>query len=65
MFGFPHRYEQLVENRDKLVLYSIGYCLGEELSFRQKPGHFAVLFEYDGTEWWNHFTEKEFVQIFC
>ena len=65
IFGWPHRYESLVAHKDDLCLYAMGYCLGEELIVRQKPDWFAVMFEYEDLTWWNHFTEKEFLEIFC
>jgi hypothetical protein len=65
IFGWPHRYESLVSHKDELCLYARGYCLGEELSVRPKPGWFAILFEYNDLTWWNHFTESEFNEIFC
>ena len=65
IFGWPHRYESLVAHKEDLVRYAVGYCEGDELTVRPKPGQYAVLFDYDGVEWWNHFTENEFVEIFC
>jgi len=65
IFGWKHRYESLVAHKDELCLYARGYCLGEELSVRPKIGWYAVMLEYEDTIWWNHFTEKEFLEIFC
>jgi hypothetical protein len=64
IFGWPHRYESLVAHKDVLSLYAKGYCEGHELAVKPKPGQYAVLFEYQDREWWNHFTEKEFFEIF-
>lgn len=65
IFGWEHRYESLLAHRTELAKYAVGYCEGHELAVRPKPGQYAVMFDYDGTEWWNHFTEKEFLEIFC
>ena len=64
IFGWPHRYASLVSHKEELCLYAVGYCLGEELLVRPKPGWFAVMLEYEGVTWWNHFTADEFHEIF-
>ena len=65
IFGWPHRYESLLANKEELVLYACGYCPGSDLLFRSKLGWVAVMFEFEDIMWWNHFTEKEFLEIFC
>lgn len=64
IFGFPHRYSSLVRHRDTLLMYAVGWVNGSELLVRPKPGQFAVMFHYYDRVWWNHFTEKEFKEIF-
>ena len=64
IFGWKHRYTSLYRHRDVLALYAVGYCKGEALYVKPKEGQFAVMFEYREKRWWNHFTEKEFLDIF-
>lgn len=64
IFGWRHRYSSLYRHKDILRSYAVGYCKGEALYVKPKKGQFAVMFEYCGIRWWNHFTCREFYDIF-
>ena len=64
IFGWKHRYTELYKHKDVLYLYAIGYCKGASLYYKAKVGWYAVMFSYNNITWWNHFTGKEFQDIF-
>lgn len=65
-FGIEHfRYKNLDEHKGKLMNGIIGYCFGEELTCRPKENHVALMYEKeDGTKFWFHIRNNEFVEIF-
>ncbi len=56
IIGFP--------GRDILRRYAIGFCEGEHLFCRPKPGTMAVLFVREEREFWFHLRKREFDIVF-
>lgn len=63
-FHIPCRSNALIENKDILRFYAIGYCAGERLICRPKVNHIAVMFCKDDKEFWFHLRNDEFEKIF-
>lgn len=59
-----HRTPILLQFRDSVRRYAVGYCEGESLSCRPKLGHKAVMFLVNETFFWTHLTDFEFAAIF-
>lgn len=63
VFEIQCREKILLNNKETLKQYAIGYCKGEELICRPKKGTFGVMFLKDNIEFWFHLTIKEFNKI--
>jgi hypothetical protein len=42
----------------------VGYCKGEDLFFRKKEEHTAVMFEKEDRRWWTHLRNEEFEALY-
>jgi hypothetical protein len=49
----------LVQNREVLQRYVVGWCRGEHLTCRPKSDNVAVMFCKDGVYFWTHFRKEE------
>jgi hypothetical protein len=63
-FHIPCRSNALIDNKDTLRKYAIGWCYGENLICRPKEHNIAVMFQKDGKEFWFHLRDHEFESIF-
>jgi hypothetical protein len=63
-FHIPCRTNALIENREILKKYAVGWCYGENLICRPKANHIAVMFFKDYKEFWFHLRDYEFEKIF-
>lgn len=65
--GIEHfRFENLEDHKEKIKENLIGFCFGEELACRPKENEVALMYEKeDGTKFWFHIRNSEFVEIFC
>lgn len=65
-FGIKHfRFNNLSTHKTKLLNGLIGYCFGENLSFRPKENHIALMYEINDKKFWFHIRNNEFYEIFC
>ena len=62
--GIGGNYNQIVNVRNILKSYAIGFTNAEVLRCRPKANSYAVMFLKDGVFSWCHFTEREFNEIF-
>jgi len=62
--GLQTRTVSLVENKDVLKKYAIGYCNSVSIPCRPKPGTYAVMFQKDDLVFWTHLLDVEFEKIF-
>jgi hypothetical protein len=44
--------------------YAVGWCEGESVLCRPKPGQIAVMFLKDDEFWWTHIWKNEFEVVF-
>lgn len=63
VFGIKCRTPDLLSRKKHFKNYAIGYCLGESLKCRPKHNTYAVMFYVNGIEFWTHFLEEEFINI--
>lgn len=63
IFGIPMRTDSLIKNKDKISPFVVGWCRSDNLTVKPKDGQIAVMFEKEGTVWWNHLTRTEFLAI--
>lgn len=63
-FGVQHRYYSIIENKNIILKYAIGYCPGEKLWIRPKNDEIAIMFFYNDNHFWCHFRKNEFEEIF-
>jgi len=62
--GISSRFEDIVNKKELIKKYAIGYCSGEEVICRPKRKTIAVMFLKDNNIFWQHLTEEEFNLIF-
>lgn len=62
--AIPHRTVNIVQNKHRIAEKAVGYCKGEELLCRPKPGTFAVMFDHNGEWQWCHLRREEFTSLF-
>lgn len=62
--GLHHRKYSIIEGKDIIKKYAIGYCQGECLPVRPKENTFAVMFYKDGEYFWTHLIDYEFKYVF-
>lgn len=60
----PCREVNILVARARLQQHAVGWCYGDRLMCRPKPGHYAVMFWKDGRHFWFHLTAREFQAIF-
>jgi hypothetical protein len=60
----PFRYEFIIQHRQTIRQYAIGYVESEKVSTRPKADHYSVMFFIDDIHSWCHLTKKEFENIF-
>jgi len=65
MLSIPQREYHLTKNKATLVKYAVGWCPAEELICRPKTDCMAVMFHFNGVDFWTHLTNKEFNTIFA
>ena len=63
-FGVQTRYEFLIAAGSVLRQHAIGWCFGENLACRPKPGTMAVMFWSEERHFWTHLTVREFREVF-
>ena len=62
--GLKNREEIILNNKEIILKYAIGYCEGDKLQCRPKLNTYAVMFLKDNDFFWTHLTKKEFEIIF-
>lgn len=62
--GLLTRYKNIIEGKEIIKKYAIGYCPGESVICRPKIDRVAVMFLKDDLLFWNHLLKKEFDEIF-
>lgn len=62
--GVSCRKNSIIENKNTLRKYAIGYIPGENLVCRPKNNETAVLFLIDNEFCWTHFRNEEFKNVF-
>ena len=63
ILSIPQRTECLINKRDELRKYAIGWCPAEETPCRPKTGYIAVMFLVEERQFWTHLTKEEFEGI--
>lgn len=65
-FGIECRYASLTSPTGKAIIrkYAIGWAPGENLLFRPKKDHVAIMYFKDERYFWVHLRTNEFVEIF-
>ena len=58
------REAHILANKRTLQKYAVGYCDGASTLCRQRPDRIAVMFEKEGSRFWNHITTREFSEVF-
>ncbi len=64
IFNVLCREKQLIDNKETIKKYAVGYCKGEELLCRPKKETFGIMFLKEDIHFWFHLTKKEFYKIF-
>jgi len=59
-----NRSEFILEKKNVLRKYAIGYCEAEKLICRPKINCIAVMFQKDDVIFWTHLYKNEFWEIF-
>ena len=62
--GVSCRYIDILEKRNVLLKYAVGYLNGDQLICRPKDNEYAVMFLIDDEFCWTHFRKKEFENVF-
>ena len=62
--GVACRRQDIIDKKDVLRKYAIGYIPGHKLFCRPKENNIAVMFLVDDEFQWCHFTNEEFEGIF-
>jgi hypothetical protein len=62
--GIPCRKEIIINKREILRKYVIGWCPGGETLCRSKPNEIAVYCLKNGREFWFHMRKDEFEIVF-
>lgn len=57
------RKQSIIDNRQEIRSYAIGYCDAEKLICRPKVNNKAVMFFKDDIHFWFHITNEEFEVI--
>jgi hypothetical protein len=63
--GASCRYFSIIERKETLKKYAIGYIEGEKLNCRPKESEIAVLFIINDEFCWTHFRKEEFENVFA
>jgi hypothetical protein len=64
-FGIHTRTASIIESRNLIRSYAIGYIPGESLWIRRKPNTVAVMFWKENVgHFWTHLTTEEFYSCF-
>lgn len=64
VFGIRCRTNDIVNHRDILRQYAIGYCSSETLLVRPKSDETAVMFLINDVFGWTHLRNSEFEEVF-
>jgi hypothetical protein len=62
--GVACRYRDIIDKKNILRKYAIGYIFGNELFCRPKVDEVAILFIINDEFCWTHFRKKEFEDVF-
>ena len=62
--GVQCRKQDIVNHKEVLRRYAVGYREGHSLACRSKPGEVAILFIIDDHFCWTHIREDEFREVF-
>jgi len=62
--GVSCRKNSIIENKNVLKKYAIGYISAEHLICRPKNNETAVLFLINDEFCWTHFRNEEFINVF-
>jgi hypothetical protein len=62
--GVACRYYDILEKRNILIKYAIGYTEAERVICRPKENELAVMFLINDNFCWTHFRKKEFDNVF-
>lgn len=62
--GIACRKRDIIDHRDILRQYAVGYRESESLPCRPKPGEVVILFLIDGEYCWTHIRKDEFQEVF-
>ena len=62
--GVSCRYVDILEKRNVLLKYAVGYINRNQIICRPKDNEYAVMFLIDDEFCWTHFRKKEFENVF-
>lgn len=64
MLGCHPRYCSIMENKEVILKYTVGYISSHKLLCRPKLNDIAVMFVVNGVTGWTHLHQREFEEIF-
>jgi MoaA/NifB/PqqE/SkfB family radical SAM enzyme len=66
IMGIDTRYASLTSRINKVALkaFAIGWTRADNLLFRPKADHVAVMYKYKGKTFWSHMRNNEFLEVF-
>jgi hypothetical protein len=56
--------KHIIDAKEKLKYYTVGYCDAESLLCRSKDNHKAVMFFKDNRHFWCHMKNHEFEKVY-
>jgi molybdenum cofactor biosynthesis enzyme MoaA len=64
--GIEHfRFENLKDHSEQIKKFAYGWCFAEDISFRPKENHVAIMCQFEEKEFWFHIRNNEFFELFC
>ena len=64
MMGIQSRTSDILQKKEIIKKYAIGWCRGEDLQVKPRENCVAIMFLHEDRIFWTHLLNKEFEGIF-